>query len=44
MVFTFLGYFDPGTGSMLLQFILGGCAGAAVFGKCLWDWLIGRRP
>lgn len=43
MVTTLLGYFDPGTGSLLMQFILGGFAGVVVFGKYLWDWLIGRR-
>ena len=26
-------YLDPGTGSMLLQFLLGGFAGLLVFGK-----------
>ena len=40
---TILGYFDPGTGSMLLQMILGGGAGVVVFGKYLWDTLFGSR-
>jgi hypothetical protein len=31
-----LGYIDPGTGSMLLQIILGGLAAAAVFLKLFW--------
>jgi hypothetical protein len=30
-------YFDPGSGSLLLQAIVGGAAGLAVFGKYLWD-------
>lgn len=39
-----LGYFDPGTGSMLLQMLLGGGAGVVVFGKYLWDTIFGSRP
>ncbi len=30
-------YLDPGTGSMLLQLILGGVAGALVVGKLYWQ-------
>ncbi|HUF17397.1 MAG TPA: hypothetical protein VMS12_05060 [Thermoanaerobaculia bacterium] len=30
------GYIDPGTGSMVLQLILGGVAGALVAGKLFW--------
>ena len=40
---TLLAYFDPGSGSMLLQMILGGGAGLVVFGKYLWDTLFGSR-
>lgn len=29
-------YLDPGTGSVLLQLILGGLAGLAVVGKLFW--------
>ena len=29
-------YLDPGTGSMLLQLLLGGAAGALVVGKLYW--------
>lgn len=29
-------YLDPGTGSVLLQIILGGIAGLAVAGKLMW--------
>lgn len=34
---TLLGYFDPGSGSLLVQAIVGGTAGLLVFGKYLWD-------
>lgn len=30
-------YLDPGTGSMLLQLLLGGVAGALVVGKLYWS-------
>ncbi|MGE5195372.1 MAG: hypothetical protein ACM3U2_23000 [Deltaproteobacteria bacterium] len=39
---TFLAYFDPGSGSLLLQTILGGSAGLFVFFKYLWDSSRGR--
>lgn len=42
-----LAYLDPGTGSMLLQLILGGVAGAMVVGKLYWAQfksLFTRRP
>lgn len=29
-------YLDPGTGSMVLQIILGGVAGLAIFGRIFW--------
>ena len=32
-------YLDPGTGSMLLQILLGGVAGALVIGKLYWHRL-----
>ena len=32
-------YLDPGAGSMLLQFVLGGVAGVAVIGKLFWHRL-----
>lgn len=32
-----LAYLDPGTGSMLLQLLLGGVAGAMVVGKLYWQ-------
>ena len=30
-------YLDPGTGSMMIQLILGGVAGALVVGKLYWQ-------
>jgi hypothetical protein len=32
-------YLDPGTGSMILQLLLGGVAGAAVIGRLYWSKL-----
>ncbi len=32
-------YLDPGTGSMLVQLLLGGVAGALVIGKLYWQRL-----
>lgn len=32
-----LAYFDPGTGSLLLQMLVGGSAGLLVFAKYLWE-------
>ena len=42
-----LAYLDPGTGSMLLQMLLGGVAGALVVGKLYWHRIkafFGRGP
>lgn len=33
-------YLDPGTGSILLQALLGGAAGAAVVGRLYWHRLL----
>lgn len=30
-------YFDPGSGSLLMQAIVGGTAGLLVFGKYVWN-------
>lgn len=38
-----LAYIDPGLGSMLLQAIVGGTAGMAVFGRYLWQTCISER-
>jgi len=32
-----LAYFDPGSGSLLLQVLVGGSAGLVVFAKYLWE-------
>lgn len=40
-------YLDPGTGSMLVQMLLGGVAGALVVGKLYWHQVkafFGRGP
>jgi len=40
-------YLDPGTGSMILQVLLGGAAGVALAGKLYWHRflvLVGMRP
>ncbi len=37
----FLAYIDPGTGSMLLQVIVGGVAAAAVGLKLFWSRFLG---
>lgn len=39
MITPILAYFDPGSGSLLLQALVGGTAGLFVFGKYLWDSL-----
>jgi hypothetical protein len=39
---TLLAYFDPGSGSMLVQAIAGGTAGLLVFGKYLWDSFVSK--
>lgn len=33
-------YLDPGTGSMILQILLGGIAGAALAGRFYWNKLL----
>ena len=42
-----LAYLDPGTGSMILQVLLGGFAGALVIGRLYWERikaLFGIKP
>lgn len=36
LVIPVLAYLDPGTGSMIIQLLLGGIAGAMVVGKLYW--------
>lgn len=33
---TLFGYLDPGSGSMILQAVVGGAAAAAVMGRVYW--------
>ena len=40
--FSLLAYFDPGPGSLLLQAIIGGSAGALVFGRYLVSEMLMR--
>lgn len=40
--FQFFAYLDPGSGSMLLQILLGGIAGVAVAGKMYWQRIKAR--
>lgn len=37
-----LGYFDPGSGSILLQLLVGGSASILVFGRYLWQRVFSR--
>jgi hypothetical protein len=45
---TLLGYLDPGSGSMLVQLMVGGLAGLGVFlkfyGRALWSLVTGHPP
>jgi len=36
-----LAYIDPGTGSMILQGVIGAVAGAAMVGKVYWSKIVG---
>lgn len=40
--FLVFAYLDPGSGSMLLQILLGGIAGVAVAGKMYWQRIKAR--
>jgi len=46
--FEVLAYFDPGSGSLLVQALVGGTAGLLVFAKYLWNSASnlsrGRKP
>lgn len=37
--FEMLAYFDPGSGSLLVQALVAGSAGLLVFAKYVWDWV-----
>lgn len=37
-----LGYFDPGSGSLVLQALVGGSAGLMVFGSYVWKLVRGQ--
>jgi hypothetical protein len=39
-----LAYLDPGSGSMLVQLLLGGVAAAGVILKLTWHRLLSRLP
>ncbi len=36
-------YFDPGSGSLLMQVLVGGTAGLIVFARYVWDSAVFRR-
>ena len=42
MIMTILAYFDPGSGSLLVQALAGGTAGLLVFGKYVWDVVVAQ--
>jgi len=37
VMLVFFAYFDPGSGSLVLQMLVGGSAGLFVFAKYLWS-------
>lgn len=37
-------YFDPGSGSLILQVLVGGFSGLVVLGRYLWNQYVGRKP
>lgn len=47
-LFPIIAYFDPGSGSLVLQAVVGGAAGLFVFAKYLWNaapsFFLGRKP
>jgi len=40
---TFVAYLDPGTGSLLLQALVGGFSGIVVLGRYLWTQFAVRK-
>lgn len=43
MMISLLAYFDPSTGSLLLQALVGGFGGVVVLGRYLWTQFINSR-
>jgi hypothetical protein len=43
MNFAVVGYLDPGTGSLVVQALVGGFAGLFVLGKYLWQSVLASR-
>jgi hypothetical protein len=41
---TVFAYLDPGTGSMVLQIIVGGVAAIGVAGRYYWQRMTGKAP
>lgn len=41
---TLLAYFDPGSGSLLMQLLLGGIGGFVIFGQSLWRHFFTQAP
>jgi hypothetical protein len=41
---TVFAYLDPGTGSMVLQIIVGGVAAIGVAGRYYWQRMTGKTP
>jgi len=39
-----IAYLDPGTGSVILQALVGGFSGLLVLGRYLWIQFTGRKP
>lgn len=39
-----LAYLDPGSGSLILQALVGGLSGLVVLGRYLWTQFLGRKP
>jgi len=42
-MYALLAYFDPGSGSLLLQMLVGGSAGLFVFARYLWEQVLLRN-
>lgn len=38
------GYLDPGSGSLILQAMVGGFSGIVVLGRYLWTQYVTRKP